>query len=320
MPRLYRPETDTQRLKALGKAKSKADVTDPANLAFSANTLAALDVFLPQFAQEVSERGSALSAQAAATATVNPARKELDMYIRHFIAVFNMGVDRGRYPATDRGHYQLPVDYNRLPDLGTDADKIMWGRNIEIGDANRVAAGGEPMENPTAAEVAAATAALSAALDAQTPAKDAYDKEQEDVENLRAEADELIADIWDEVLFNFRKDTPSSMRRKAREYGIVYRLSSGEQPLPDELSVEGTVTELQANGMYVPVADVEVTVMETEASVLTNESGYYLMPYLAPGGYNLRFRKDGLAEQTLPVTVTEGQITELNVELQPNNK
>jgi hypothetical protein len=43
------------------------------------------------------------------------------------------------------------------------------------------------------------------------------------VQDLRNEADLLIADIWDEVLFAYRKETPPSLRRKAREYGVVYR-------------------------------------------------------------------------------------------------
>jgi hypothetical protein len=297
----------------MGAAKNKADVTDPADLAFGADTLTHLNTFLPQFAQEMQERGAALSAQAAATAVVNPARKALDMHIRHFIAVFNMGVDRGRYPATDRAHYQLPVDYNNLPDLGTDGKKLLWGSNIVSGDTARVNAGGQPMENPTAAEVNTAMGNLTAALAAQSPAKDAYDKEQEDVENLRAEADELIADIWDEVLFTFRKDEAPSMRRKAREYGVVYRLDKNEEPSPDEFSVQGNVTGLQADGTSVPLADVEVTVLETDTSVLTDDEGSYLVPYQAAGNYNIRFAKDGYTEQTLPITVVDGQIAELDV-------
>ncbi|MBV9656797.1 MAG: hypothetical protein JO295_01680 [Verrucomicrobia bacterium] len=40
---------------------------------------------------------------------------------------------------------------------------------------------------------------------------------------LRPDMDRLILDIWDEVEFAFRKaGSPASIRRKSREYGVVY--------------------------------------------------------------------------------------------------
>jgi len=315
MPELDRPNTDAQRLKALEDAKAKAAVTPPAQLAFSPITLATLLPFLTQLKLEIQERGSALSAQATATIAANPARKALDTFIRHFITVFNLGVDREKYPAADRAHYQLPIDYHRYPALGTDSDKLLWGGNIIDGDAARVLVGGVAMENPTAAEVASKLTALVAALGAQSPAKDAYDSAQEDVEALRVQADDIIADVWDGVLFTYRKETAPSMRRKAREYGVVYRLSKGEQPSPEEFSAAGRVTEPRNSTSGTPLVDVEVTVVETNTTVLTDEDGNYLMPYQPAGNYNLRFSKEGYLDQTLSITITEGQITELDVQL-----
>jgi len=314
MPVIYRPQSDAQRLRALNHAKAKADVTPPTSLAFSNDTLLRLNAVLPQFTLELQERGTALSAQALATAKLNPIKDILNKYIRHFILVFNMGVDRGRYPAAHRAHYQLPIDYTRLPEMNSPEENLQWGNNIVSGDAARVAAGGDAMENPTAAEVATALAELQTAVAAQAPTKEAYDKEQEDVEKMRTDVDDLIADIWDEVLFTFRKDAAPSMRRKAREYGVVYRLSGAEQPTPDEYAIKGTVTD-QATAQ--PLADVEVTVVETSATVLTNLAGEYLIPTTPAGNYTIRFKKDGYTVLELPTTVTAGQITELNAELIP---
>jgi hypothetical protein len=173
------------------------------------------------------------------------------------------------------------------------------------------------MENPTAAEVATALSDLQGALDTQTPAKEAYDKEQEDVENMRAEVDEVIADIWDEVLFTFRKDAAPSMRRKAREYGVVYRLSSSEEPTPEEFSITGVVTEQIADGESQPLAEAEVTVIETSTTELTNQAGEYLIPTLPAGNYTLRFAKEGYTTQELPAAVVDGEISEVNAQLTP---
>lgn len=322
MPIIYRPETDTQRLKALQAAKSKADavVGGGGSVAFGPGTAAALNTFLPTFNTEMQQRGSALSVQTAATAAANPTRKILNIFIRHFITVFNMGVERGRYPATDRGHYQLPVDYHKLPKLSSDADLTLWAGNIIDGDAARVLAGGEPMENPTAAQVATANTDLQTALSVQTTAKDAYDLEQEDVENLREEADELIADIWDEVLFTFRKDEAPSMRRKAREYGVVYRLSPGETPDPGEYSLQGRVTSqatLTPGGPHPPLADVQVRAVEDNITVVTDIDGNYLMPVLSTPNNTIEFSKPGFVTRTENVVLTPGAVLTLDVELTP---
>lgn len=317
MPRLYRPDTDNQRLEAMNTASSKANVTDPAALAFSADTLTTLTTLRPQFALEMQERGAALSLQATATAAANPARRAMDMYIRHFIAVFNMGVERGKYAAAERTYYQLPVDYQRLPDLGTDALKVLWASNLIAGETARVAAGLAPMENPAQPEMVAKLADLNAALDAQSPAKDAYDAEQEDVAAMRPAVDELIADIWDEVLFTFRKDDAPSMRRKAREYGVVYRLSKGEQPQPDEFSAMGIVSATAPDGSLIALPDVLVTDTASGTTTLSDSEGLYLMPPLPNGNRTFAFTKEGFLPQDLPITVVAGQVTELDVTMQP---
>jgi hypothetical protein len=320
MPELDRPNTDIQRLKALQSAKIKADAVLPGPLAFGPATLAALIALLPNFATEMQQRGTALSGQSSTTAAINPYRKRVRMFISHFLRVFNIGVERGVYAASERAHYQLPVSSEKLPNLSSDEDLVLWAGNIAAGDAARVTAGGAPMTNPTAAEVAAEFALYEPMLATHTTAKDAYDSEQEDVEDMRPQVDDLINDIWDEVLFTFRKDSPSSMRRKAREYGVVYRLSPGEEPQPDEFSISGKVTLLPTvtdPAEDVPLEDVQVRAVEDNITVLTDGEGNYLMPLLSVATATIEFSKPGFITRTEnDVTITPGEIVELNVELE----
>lgn len=312
MPTLDRPNSDAQRLQALQAAKAKAAVTDPAELAFSTDLLNQLTNFLPQFDQKLQERSNALSAQTQATAGANPARARLAMYAKHFIHVLNMGIDRGVYPASARAYYKLHVLDGAMPAMGTDAQRLEWGQNVVNGDAARVADGGAPMTNPTAAEVGTELAALQAALADQLPAKDKYDKEQEEVERLRPEADQIIADVWDEVLFNYRKDGPSSMRRKAREYGVTYRPSKGETPSADEFSLRGTVTDITTGA---PLANVELTLQELQQTTFTDTEGRYIFGLQPPGNYVLQASKEGYATREVPVTIAPGAIATANTQL-----
>ena len=49
----------------------------------------------------------------------------------------------------------------------------------------------------------------------------------------RPAVDDLIKDLWDTIEFNLRTEEPSSLRRKAREWGVVYdEADEAEPPTP----------------------------------------------------------------------------------------
>lgn len=318
MSRLYRPETDAQRVKAMQAAKAKYDATPATQRAFGADTYTRLVDFLPPYLIEIQERGTALSQQSQAVSAINPQRRKLRLYVSHFIIGLDNAILREELPASDRAYYQLAVSGGAMPKLTTDEDLILWANNIISGEATRVTAGGTALSNPTAAQVQANLTTFQPLYDTLSARKSAYDSEQEDVAALWEEADDILSDIWDEVLFTYRKDEAPSMRRKAREYGVTYRLGTGEQPSPDEFSVDGIVTEQTTVGIPGPSVDVEVTVIENNVTVLTDIDGRYLIPTQTPGNYNLRFKKFGFKEQVLPVTIAAGQVTLLNVQMVPS--
>jgi hypothetical protein len=315
MPTINRPRTDLERLEALEAAKTKADNTAAADLAFSADTLNRLNLFLPDFRNEMQQAGSALSAQNNATVALQAAKYNSRTYTAHFIQVFNLGVARGVYTADQRAHFNLAINSADLPRLITEQEIATWGQRVITGDAARVAAGGAAMSNPTAAEVGTALTAYLAAQGNQSTKKDAYDHEQEDVDALRDDADELIADIWDEVEFTFRKDTPPSKRRKAREYGVRYMPTPGEAPSPEDFSIQGTVTD-GATGN--PISGAVVLLAGTDVVQLTNEQGKYLIPVQPEGTYTLTYYKNGYQiHEVRDIAVTTTAIATANAALQP---
>jgi hypothetical protein len=228
MPYRELPKSDAKMLNALTTAKNKAENTPAAELAFSAETLNRLNIMQPLFAQEIQERGAALSVQTHSTAGKTAAQDKLRMCISHFIQVFNFGIERGKYKVTDRPYYQLDVSQTELPSLNSEPDIERWAKNLIRGEQDRKSAGGEGMNNPGIDEVEAAYLDFVAKNTEQSTLKDTFDKEQEDVEKMRGDVMDLIKDIWDEVEFTFRKDSGPSLRRKAREYGVYYAYRQGE--------------------------------------------------------------------------------------------
>ena len=65
---------------------------------------------------------------------------------------------------------------------------------------------------------------------AQSTAKDGYDLGQEELASQRPAVDLLIKDLWNTIEFNLRTETPTSLRRKAREWGVVYDGDEEEAP------------------------------------------------------------------------------------------
>ncbi len=228
MPYRRLPSSDAGRNEALRDINTKAESTPATELAFSSGSLTRLNTFYPIFLKEVEERGTALSLQTEATSGKYLAEENCRLYVSQFYQVFNLGVARGKYKVSERAYFQLGINQESVPDLSSQESIRTWAENIIKGDPLRVAAGGLEMANPTKAEVETVYNDYVSRITEQSLKKDQFEKEQKDVDKLRAEADDLIKDIWDEIEFKYRKDEPSAMRRKAREYGVVYASRPGE--------------------------------------------------------------------------------------------
>ncbi|MBK5284686.1 MAG: hypothetical protein JJE25_04735, partial [Bacteroidia bacterium] len=257
------PNSDQTRDRALTSAKTRKDNVAPPDMAITPATIARLNVIQPDFKDKMQLRSDAERDQTTAGRIVNKAKRFAIMFISHFIQVFNFGVKREVYPAEDRNFYQLPVDNDNLPDINTEAEITQWGGRIVTGDVNRLAAGGAPMTNPKATDVGLKVTAFDTANNDQANKKLAYDHAQEAVDALRTEADGVIKKVWDEVETFYNEETPSSMRRKAREWGVIY-ISDILETI--HVTVEDSATQA-------PIAGAELTINETGETFLTGADG-----------------------------------------------
>lgn len=310
MPFRQLPRSDGDRLQALEAAAAKAAAVDPADLAFTAATKTTLDATLPQFRTELQERGTALGAQVEATTALTAQRERLRMWTSHFFQNLNFGVARGVFQAGDRAFFQLPTSQESLPGMSSEADLLMWSQRVVDGETARVAAGGTAIPFPTSTEVGAERATYVTLQADQSTKRDAADSEQEDVEALRDSIDELVADIWDEVEFTFRKDAPPSLRAKAREYGVVYVPRPGEPPeenggggpavqtTPYNTGIVGTDTEVWIN--------VPADLVDIQTLVLIHDGTPFFTAFSPMPGT--------VAKTTWPGMVISGAIDEVKIQ------
>jgi len=236
MPYRRLPITDVDRTSALDEAFNKAAVTPAAQRPFSAAQYDPLVAQRTLWKAAIKAAAAALGAQTTATNRAETLGQSLEQLISHFFQVFNLAVARGYYPASARAYYQLDVSSAEAPVITSHAGRLAWAQNLLDGEAARQTAEGaayKPMAMPRAAEVSAALAAYLPAHETASTAKNAYDLAQEAVQNLRPAVDAAILDLWDTIEYTFRHDDPASLRRKAREWGVVYVSRPGETPDPE---------------------------------------------------------------------------------------
>ncbi len=258
MPYRSLPKSDPERSKAITAASRKAAGLDPADSPLNPETTTKLNAVAPQFESLVNERSTAEFDQVSATDTVAAQFEKVGMYVSHFFQVFQFGVSRGQYEASERVLLGLSANQTKLPELTSQPDILLWAQRIVSGEADRVAAGAAPMANPAASEIATLLAELETEKGAQSGKKDLYDDAQKAVAAKRPEVDAVILDVWDELEFAYRLEENPAKRRKCREWGVVYRVRPGE-PNPEGLETEPTEIEAEETELSerpaVPAAD-----------------------------------------------------------------
>lgn len=314
MPRRQLPRTNNDRLTAFRSANAKNAATPPVDSPLTAGTQTALAATLPVYNDLIKTANTARSAQLAATEAVAPLLRSARLWVSHgYQALINACV-REEFSRSVLAFYGLASTATANPDLASEQDVMNAGAAFAQGETDRVAAGGDPITFPLPATIATKVAALGTAHQAQSALKTAYDDAQEAIAAKNPDADKLILKLWNEVETAFDTGDKASMRRRAREWGVVYVPSPGEAPSPDEYSMMGKVTSA-ANGA--PLPDVLLSIDGLGLSVTTDAEGRYYFATMPPGTYTIKVTLTGYQPQEPSATVVAGTITELDVALTP---
>lgn len=316
MPTRRLANTNATRSRALQIAKDMKDaVPPPIIIPFTVNTISRLDLFYPLYKGKIEAAEAALQAQIAIAAQIKTAKLQAEYLILDFYDALQRAIRRGVFNASVRTLYGLAANDATLPTLNSEADISFWGNKATVGEAARIAAGGAPITFPAIAEVNTEVNAFKNLNIQQANAKLAYDAAQEAIAAQNPEADKLILKMWNEIEAAFDEGNKPSMRRKAREWGVIYVPTPGESPSPEDYSIIGTVTD-SATGN--PLQDVVVLLNGTPGAELTGADGKYFIPVQTPGTYDVTFYKGTYQPKDVEgVVVTAGAIATVNAVLDP---
>ena len=241
MPTYSRPQNDLARLVFLKRAATTgAQDLKSGDACVSQETVDAINTFLPDFEAAVNTISEKLGDRVQEVQERGAAIERVALYVRDFWAVLKRRAKRLDQPAKVLTLYRLPLD-GTVPKSITQEQWIELAAQVVQGDELAVKAGFPAMQNPSAAELAAVLKTAQSESDDVAMADRAYDKAQEAIAALRAQADELISDMMAETRYLLRKKDAASQRRIQRTYGATFAYLKGEPIDADDVVAKGAV-------------------------------------------------------------------------------
>jgi hypothetical protein len=222
MPYRRLPQTDLKRIYALKKAVEMEGYREKGELVLSYQTTQIASQFLNKFQRAQSKFQQCFDLHANSCKTYQKELQMARLYVSHFIQVMNMAIQRGELRKDIKIPYGLPVDSFVVPDLTSEAAVQEWGDRIIKAEEERTMKGGVPIYNPTIAKVKVHWGIFNEHYFRQILFREDKDKALQEVSELRPEADDIIADIWNQV-DNFYADyAPAEKIEKCKAFGLIY--------------------------------------------------------------------------------------------------
>ena len=301
------PSSNSSRYAAIEAAKRKvAHLAPDEDKPITPATESRLNNVGEQYLTAYQEATLALAKQVKATEVAVKSRGVVKMHISHFIQVFNFGIERGNHRLQDRSFYGLSVSGGTVPVLSSEAEIVQWGNNIIHGDAERIAAGGAPMINPSIEEFKAVYDEMILHIQTQSSLKNGYDKAQEQLNSLNEAVDKLVLRIWNEINTFYDDHKSANRRRKAREWGVVYVSTDTAQ------LVGGSVLNLADDKA---IAGAVVSFREIGAQTVTDSNGKFSFKTDYYGETTLVVEKIGFDPKTYTIDTENDKATHIKVHL-----
>jgi len=224
MPYRRLPTTDAARMRALRAAAIMAETTGLNRLAYSPQYIHPIRNLVQRLEGAQHEQTQARNNLMRLNRDFQPILTKTRLYLSHFIQVLNLAIQRGEIPNEARTFYNLPGDENRLPSLRTEQEILEWGEKIIEGENARIKTGGVPVMNPNIARVKVWYDQFKDSYYFQITASKSAKRANQKLQELRAEIDGLIKNVWDEVEKYFQEEAGDEVHDRAIQYGVVYVL------------------------------------------------------------------------------------------------
>ncbi len=316
MPHRRLPNSNATRDTALTVCKNKMGAVPVVAVPFAPAKGLQLTTQQPAYHALIATSNLAKFNQTLQSAVVAPLRYTARLWVSHgFQALINACI-RGQFDKQVKNLYGMAIDAIKIPNLDAEAAIEQAAITYNDGEAARIAVGGDPITFPDLADINTHVDALNAANLIQSAYKMTYDEAQESLAASNPAVDLLVLQLWNSIEATYDTGNKPSLRRKAREWGVVYVPNPGEIPSGDDYSVIGKMTDAVSG---LPLSEVELILTNGPLGVdyTTDADGMYYLQVVSSGSYNLTATLAGYEPFATVVEVIEGDVLELNISLTP---
>ncbi len=303
---IYRrlPRSSDSRFNAITAAKQKKDSTAAANLPTTAATNTRLDSVYTQFTAARNTLSIKRAESILSTSQKETLLASLALKSSHYVQVMNMHIAEGIFPAAYRAYYKIDTNSTAVPPVRTESDIVALAQNIVDGEPNMITAGGTAIPFPTKTVIKTLLATVVAKQNEQSLKKDATDAAEEALYNLNTEADAVIKKIWDEVETFWNEEPTEGLRRKSREWGVVY--------ISDEKTT--TITAIVKDSAdATPIDAATITIVSSDEATTTDATGAFILKSGNEDAQVLRIEKTGYTTKDINITIVAGVAMDLGV-------
>lgn len=229
MPYRRLPKTDLSRIAALQKAISKEGYKEDGQLVLSYQTIRDAQQLLRKFRSAQRQYQQYYDMYLAAVKESREILPKTRMFLKHFVMVLNMAIERGELRSDVRSGYGLNPDKDTLPPLTKDSDVYEWGQKIIDGEEQRIQQGGVPMYNPNIAKVKVHYSIFADQYYRQNNYHQNAEKYRLELANMRPLVDDLLLDLWNQVEAFYANLPLSVSIKKGEAFGLIYYLRDSEK-------------------------------------------------------------------------------------------
>lgn len=222
MPYRRLPKTDATRLKALTAVLDNKDIYTVRNRVVDWSVLNRCRPAYDKLFTALEQYKIRLTAQKRVSKKLCILQHNATMYVSHFIQVLYLAIERGEIKRELKPLYGIDENETSVPPLKNAEQLISVGKQIVEGEKNRIKRGGLPIYNPTIGKVATHLGIFAEAYKEQQIKMEMTDKALANIQALRADTDEIILDLWNQIEAYYASLPPEERFNSCRKLGIIY--------------------------------------------------------------------------------------------------
>lgn len=229
MPYRRLPNTDQSRIEALAKAIKMAGFREGDKPVLSYEEVQKMEQWHRTMTKAQGQYKFYYEKATADSKEYRNDKRMAQMYLSHYMQVFNMCIERGELKAQCRVDMGIDINDNTVPNLNKSKDIVEWGERIIKAEELRGMKGGKMIYNPTLAKVKVYWSIFCDKYFSVDKMNNSAQRYLDELTQMRPEVDEFILNLWNRIEAMYAELPGNEKYEKAKRWGIRYYMRTSEK-------------------------------------------------------------------------------------------